>query len=380
MILHELPVVSKKIIVTRIICVCWFIGKIMSWKLWIAGRLFPVVPVFDVLHAPAFVHVLLFILSLTGLILLFLFPAKRIFQITIIIIETITCLLDQNRLQPWEYEYAFMIIAVMINFKKDDDAVKSIMFILISTYFYSGLGKMNRIFSQILMQDITHINIKDLLDAYWYRFITYHSGYILGLLEVFFAMGLLFKIKQKIAAWLLILMHCSIIVVFSPLILNYDVIILPWNMAFALMLYFLFIRKQGGSPFSFIFLRNKRNWLIVVLFGAFPLLNFFGYWDNFLSANLFSYKNPGMFIYIQQPSVNNPLSKYYEAFPAPDGKQRVAINVRSWAFKEMHVPEYPEMRIYKKIKSQLMQRYPGMVADYVVTVYKNGKRIIIPLK
>jgi hypothetical protein len=46
----------------------------------------------------------------------------------------------------------------------------------------------------------------------------------------------------------------------------------------------------------------------------------------------------------------------------------------------MHVPEYPEMRIYKKIKSQLMQRYPGMVADYVVTVYKNGKRIIIPLK
>ncbi|HVZ97340.1 MAG TPA: hypothetical protein VG847_10720, partial [Chitinophagaceae bacterium] len=141
---RELPVVSKKIIVMRIISFFWLTGKIISWRLWTTDRLFPLVPPFDFLRISSPAHLLLFIASLTGLALLFLFPAKKIFQITVIAVEILSCLFDQNRWQPWEYEYIFIITAFIFNPGNDERALKTILFILISTYFYSGLGKMNR--------------------------------------------------------------------------------------------------------------------------------------------------------------------------------------------------------------------------------------------
>lgn len=361
----------------RIISFFWLTGKIISWRLWTTDRLFPLVPPFDFLRISSPAHLLLFIASLTGLALLFLFPAKKIFQITVIAVEILSCLFDQNRWQPWEYEYIFIITAFIFNPGNDERALKTILFILISTYFYSGLGKMNRIFSEMLLQDITHTDIKDALHTYWYHLITYHIGYLLGSMEVCFAMGLVFKKTQKIAAGLLIIMHALIIISFSPLVFDYDAIILPWNAAFALVLYYFFLHKQRLS-FSLDFLHRKSNWLIFLLFGLLPVLNFFGYWDNFLSANLFSYKKPIMMIYLKKQA--NACTPAIALFNYATGQNRIVINVRSWAFREMHVPEYPEMRVFKKIKSQLTQRYPDMDADYVVSVYENGKRITILLK
>jgi len=58
----------------------------------------------------------------------------------------------------------------------------------------------------------------------------------------------------------------------------------------------------------------------------------------------------------------------------------ILLNVRNWAFMEMKVPAYPEVRVYKKIKSQLVHRYPDMVADFIIDKYMDGKIVRTMLK
>ncbi len=58
----------------------------------------------------------------------------------------------------------------------------------------------------------------------------------------------------------------------------------------------------------------------------------------------------------------------------------VFLNVKTWSFREMRVPVYPEIRIYKSIKEQLLQRYPGMQATFTVYRYTHGKKTKLELK
>ena len=55
------------------------------------------------------------------------------------------------------------------------------------------------------------------------------------------------------------------------------------------------------------------------------------------------------------------------------------LDVRAWSFREMQVPAYPEIRIYKSIKEQLLKRYPGMDATFTVYPYINGRKTRIVL-
>ena len=377
----NLSTASKKIIITRLICFFWLIAKVISWKVWLADRLFPIVPPFNFLFVPSFVHLLLFIFSLLALLALFLFPSKRFLQISVIIIEVFSCLLDQNRWQPWEYQYIFIIIALVINYKNDKNAISVIAFISVAIYFYSGLSKMNAIFSQSILNALTRSGILHVSNSYSYNFLAYHIGYALGIVEVSLSIGLLFQRTKKIAALFLILMHFIIIVVFGPFGINYDIIIWPWNVAMPLLLYLLFISKQ---PVSIQFKSIKKGWnkIIIILFGILPALNFFGYWDFFLSSSLFSSKPPGMFIYIKNHGSSKELHSYFKIDKTnslPDSNL-FAINVRTWSFKELMVPAYPELRVYKNIKYQILKRYPDIDATFIVVMYINGEKKTVELK
>lgn len=139
--LFNLPIVSKKIIVTRIICFFWIIAKIMSWKVWLANRFFPIVPPFNFLFFPAAIHLILFIFSVAALFILLLFPSKRWLQKGIIFIEIFFCLLDQNRWQPWEYQYIFIILAFVLIIKMKGMPLLQLLSYLFQFTFLADLVK-----------------------------------------------------------------------------------------------------------------------------------------------------------------------------------------------------------------------------------------------
>ena len=71
-------------------------------------------------------------------------------------------------------------------------------------------------------------------------------------------------------------------------------------------------------------------------------------------------------------------SKELEPFFAPDKKEflcdsnSILLDVRKWSHDEMLVPPYPETRIYKSIRSQLLKRYPDMKATFTIYKYVSG--------
>ena len=378
---NNLSIVSKKIIVTRIICFFWLIAKVMSWKVWLAERLFPIVPPFNFLFVPSVVHLVLFIFSLVTLLALFIFPSKKLLLISVIVIEILSCVLDQNRWQAWEYQYIFITLALVINYKNERNAISSILFIFITVYIFSGIGKMNPVFSQGIQNEMAHSGIFHESNSYLYNLLIYHTGYFTGIIEVLSGVGLLFRGTKKNSALLLILMHIIIIVLFGPWAINYDVTILPWNFAFILILYVFFIRNPAVS-INFQVLKKGWNLLFIVFFGLLPILNFFGYWDFFLSSSLFSYKPPDMYVYIHKQGSSKVLQPFFTHTKTNFFKDSntVLLNIRAWSFQEMQSPAYPEIRVYKKIKAQLLQRYPDIDATFIVLKYINGRKERIELK
>jgi hypothetical protein len=372
---------SKKFLIIRIICLCWTAGKLMSPKLWLASRLFPLVPPLKFLQVPGPVHLLLFISSLAILIAVFILPSKKYLILSLLIIEIATCLLDQNRWQPWEYQYIFMMLAIVSNFKNEKNQNSVIAFIIITVYFYSGLQKINPYFSAGTVSFFNRAFPNTFDHNGFIQKLLFHSGYVIGSIETLLALSLLFKKIQKPAKVLLIFMHLFIIVLFSPLGINYDLIIIPWNIAFLVLVYIIFLKKPVVQ-ISFPELYKTRNRFFMLLFGVIPALNFFGYWDFFLSSSLFSYKPPEMYIYIHKTGSSKSLEPYYtytkDIFSG--GVIDTVINVRGWAFKEIGVPAYPEIRVYKKIQKDLTKDYPDMKATYVIRSYKNGSQVVTNLR
>lgn len=358
----QLPIAKKNNLIARLVCFFWIIAKVISWKLWLADRIFPLVPPFSFLNVPALVHTVLFGLSIVTLMALLFFPGKRILQVSIIVIEVLSCLLDQNRWQPWEYQYIFIFLALVINYKNEKHAAVLISLIFIAVHIYSGLSKINPAFAQSIRFRIIQLDIFQ-NKAWIYEWMTFHAGYILGAIEFFLGIGLCFRVTQKISAIFLIIMHLLILSMHGPFGPNYNYIIWPWNVLMLLILYFYFIDKPVFTT-NLKSLRIKWNLLILLAFGILPALNFFGYWDFYLSSSLFSNKPPDLYMCVTENTMPKDLTPYV----MPDHKNLMCdsnssfINVRTWSFQEMMAPAYPEVRIIQRLfLAEIMGNSSGLL-------------------
>ncbi|MEO6134188.1 MAG: hypothetical protein ABIP35_03480, partial [Ginsengibacter sp.] len=105
-------------------------------------------------------------------------------------------------------------------------------------------------------------------------------------------------------------------------------------------------------------------------------------WDFYLSSSLFSNKPPDLYICVTK----NTMPKDLELYTLSEDKNFMCdknsffINVRTWSFKEIMVPAYPEKRVYKEIKKQLIERYPAMNGTFLIYEYKDGKKVRMELQ
>jgi uncharacterized membrane protein YphA (DoxX/SURF4 family) len=353
----------------RITGLFWIIAKLMSRKLWLSDRIFPVVPPFHFLVVPSFVHLSLFVLSLAALLLLLRYPAAIKLQVCIIIIELCSCVLDQNRWQPWEYQYIFTLLIFIINRKNEMNSVVVLRWMLAAIYFYSGLGKINAGFANLAWQQTIWIHKLPF---------AYRAGYLPGVLEVLFGIGLLFKASLRPSAILLIIMHLLIFICFIAF--NTNTIVLPLNIAMTAYLVVIVFTTPSftTSVRSIVF---SRNMLVLLLFGIMPAASFIGYWDYYLSSSLFSGRLPYMFIDIPKKDtaivVESGGGQSSKLFPCDSN--RVVVNVTHWAVKEMNVPVYPEIRVYKDIREQLLKLDPAIGDSFFIYSYRNGKKGLVEM-
>jgi uncharacterized membrane protein YphA (DoxX/SURF4 family) len=348
----------------KIACIFWLIVKLMGWRMWTTDRLFPTAPVFESLdQVPPVIHVILLVLSLLCIVVLLFFSKNKFIMAGLLAVEIFSCLLDQNRWQPYEYQCIFIIFIFLVNADKPKLILSLFTIILASTYFYSGLGKLNGSFlHSIWMQIILKSFLKIPSNIAGSRYL-YHAGYLLGLFELVAGIGLLFPKTKKIAAIALILMQLFILLLLGPLGLSYNAIVWPWNMVMILYLYLIFIKKQERviAP-KFVF--QGWNKLIFVVWGILPALHFVGYWDGFLSSSMYSGKAPKMIICIKDTSKCRQLQAFYKKRRYKICNGQAYIELQNWAITETNAIPNPEMRIYKIIQKKLEKKYSAAGLSY----------------
>lgn len=347
---------KKKIsitIITKITALACLASMLLSYKLWLGDRMFPLIPVFDFL--PNFQHpfdIILFIIALLLLICILVFKNPQKFIIAFISIAIILSILDQNRWQPWFYQYVLMFFVLSFyDFNKNDnkhsEAIVTILKLMIGAiYFWSGLQKLNPHFITDtypwLMEPITnHMTENGIRNIDW-------LGKAFPLVEISTGIALFIARTKKIAVTLLFLMHLFILYVLGPFGHNYNPVVWPWNVAMMLFAYFLFIKSDS---FKISQIKNMFQFhsikIAFILFIMLPLFNFFNSWDSYLSHNLYTGNTCNGVIYISD-AVESKLPPEIKQYSKGEMNLN-QITIKYWCMMELGVPAYPEKRNFAAV-------------------------------
>jgi hypothetical protein len=343
--------------VKQVIAIAFIIGKIISFKVWIADRTYPLLPFFDFLHiVPSFTHIGLFAVSLLLLIMNVIFPSKNKLVGAFIVVEMCSILLDETRLQAWVYEYLLLLYPFVFLKKENNETqiIASLKWILIATYFWSGFYKWNNDFLLTVWKPISGIPI----DSVWLK-----AGYIDPFLEMFFAVGLLFGKVRKAAVLGLIIMHVFILIVFGPFGMNYNVSIWPWNLCMIVLLGLLFLKEETQQ---ITFVPQKLSWYyLVLILCIMPVSNAFGVWRNELSFKLYSGDTSFLYLCLPDDALEKvPAELQHEGIPFPFCNGSM-LSTKTWAMKEMNVMPCSDERYLQKFRVALStERFKGFTIHF----------------
>ncbi|MFY7880432.1 MAG: hypothetical protein ACOVP6_10200 [Lacibacter sp.] len=353
--------------IIQVMSACWLLQKLISRKLWLTNRNFPLLECHPSLaHFPEFLHLPLWIASLVFLSCLILFPDSRKLITLLILTELLSCLPDQNRWQPWEYQFLTMLFIYQISRKENEKATAWLIFLTAAIYIWSGISKLNPMFAYNVWKE-------QILETFLNLNVSTHAsipvtltGYFPGLYESITGIGLLYSNTRRLSAHLLLGMHLFILAFIGPLGIQHNAIVWPWNLT---MIGILFLLRDNAFQIQWKpFLKlGKFTIVLCLLWGVLPLLSFVGLWDRYLSARLYSGTSPRVIICtslpVQKTSVNNNPIQSDSSFPC---KPERMISLNKWALEELKVPIYPEERVPRLLKKKLKLQHPHEQFDFYI--------------
>src|SRR5580704_10815414 len=240
-------------------------GLLLSPKLWVSTRFYPltlVAPFLKTLPYPldyGFYILLLALLAVTAV-------APRLSSLrwwiaAAVLLLAALCAQDQSRLQPWCYQYAFMLIALAA--ASGEASLNVCRLIVAAIYFWSGAQKLNPYFAPGTFTWLAHP-----LAAH-FPALAIKAGYAAPFVEMMCAIGLLTRRFRTPAIVALIAMHACILLAIGPLGHGFNTVVWPWNIAMVVFLLLLF-RHSETSAREILWGRARFHRLAFVLFGLAP--------------------------------------------------------------------------------------------------------------
>lgn len=375
----NLSIFQKKIAIIKIICIAWFVAKIISYNTWISIRKFPVISVFDFLsEIPNSIHLSLYILSLIGILGIFIFPINKKVLIPFLIIEFLSCSLDQMRWQPWEYQYILTFIFLLIS-KDSKHFIKWTSLLLIATYFYSGIHKFNGGFltftwENMILKRMFTISKEYIQNNLWLHYL----GIVMALIEFISGLGLIFLKNKKPIVISIIVMHFFILILLGPFS-NHNHVVWPWNIAMMFLVYQLFYNNDKTS-FNFTFFRKPLNIAIFILLFIMPVLSKFGYWYKNFSFNLYSGNLNKLTLCIKDFETYDELEKFKKEKTNSHCQEYQQIDVSNWAMNELNVPLNSDKFTYLQLKKAWHKKYPDVSVHFFISKYPYKNKNIIEIR
>ncbi len=310
--------------------------------------------------------------------LIFFKPLSKTLIAFFILFEILSCLLDYNRWQPWEYQYLLTFYIFLFSNNKTQ-IIKLISILICFTYIFSGLHKLNGgfiylIWESMILGKLLHFNFDS------HNIIIHYFGLFIPIIEIILGIGILIFTKKKYFILGLIIMHLLIIYFLCPIGLNYNLIVIPWNLLMLLLIIILFHNTNMN------FIKNfqpfyKFDFVIIILVCLLPILNFFSLWDDYLSFNLYSGNNQTMVVEVERieqiPELKKHSSsnKIYKIL-----KNSTPIYINSMAMSEIKVPLYSEKRTFKIFKKQWDKKYPQLKKRFFVFRYPYSKQAVYEIQ
>ena len=328
-------------------------GFLLSAQLWGVSRSYPLSPVAESLPAvPPLLARIWFVALLVLLAMIAVVRQPRRYVLAFVALAGLLSLFDQSRWQPWFYQYLFMFAALVLypwrerDPEKREAALNVCRLIVASTYFWSGLQKLNINFVEDLFPWLV-TPLVALLPAS-------SEGLIQSLaiaapfVEAGIGVGLLTRFRN-VAVMLALSMHIFILFSLGPLGHDWNTVVWPWNAAMMVFVVTLFWRTENFSARKILVPQTPFHWLVLLLFGVMPLFSFFGLWDAYLSATLYSGSTKSATLYVSE-TVKNKLPETTRNLASKSGADGTSvISVTAWSWQELNVPAYPEDRVFKKI-------------------------------
>ena len=349
-------------------------GLILSFRLWAGERLFPLVPFVDGLERIPYQFNYVPLLFLIFLLLYELYKPNKWSLALALIALFFLILQDQNRLQPWVYIYILILLPFCFSYffkTTEKDLTRPMRIIFIFMYFWSGVQKVN---SNFINEGFTRIlaGLFKIQDPIIIRNLL-PLGYIIPVIEIFVAICLLSKKFRHLGVSLAVFTHIFILIYVSPIGINYNYIVCPWNVAMIFLVIILFYKDDT----DFIFWNAKPlkatfiNYFYILLLGLLPILNFWGQWDDNLSFSLYSEKRRIFYIAISDKYMKQFDHKFDDYFLKLDDNVQggKVIDVNKWSMKELNVPICPEIRVFEKITKDFC-RYGIPSTDIIFLMYE----------
>ncbi len=326
-------------------------------KLWLTTKNFPVIPLFDWIPIPTGIFDTFFWWLFFGSQVVYIFFNKRWLGWLVLSLYIFLALVDQNRLQPYFYQSALTILAIVIFPKRaaSKKVLYAVILIFFATYFWSGIQKLNEAFYWQWLSALnkhfscidTSTNALICLPQWFLKGFTYAVPW----LEASMGILLLFNKTRKFAVGFILSMHA--IIVFLLFYLGYGYNVVPWNIQNMVSVVVLFWGLKTFSSLEFFASQFDKQRILMLFFTVLlPLANnLTGVYDNLLSFHFFTadlnYYNVviGEELEAKLPKHVKAFYRYHEGI--------TYININEWAQADNKVLFYPEDRIIKYMDGYL---------------------------
>ncbi|WP_139958022.1 MauE/DoxX family redox-associated membrane protein [Flavicella sediminum] len=345
--LRKLNTIQKIRWVESIAILGFLITALITPKLWLNTKDFPVIPLFENIPIPAAPYDCIIAISFFILLLLQLFRPRQFLGLFIILFYTYLCFIDQNRLQPYYYQSILTLLAVNLFPKKGNSRVvlHAIALLFFATYFWSGVQKLNEIFYEqwmgALLKHFSFVPF-ELLEMF---------TYLVPYLELLMGVFLLFNRTRKFSLIAIVGMHSIITIMLFYLGYGYNVV--PWNLqniASVLVLFWSLKTKSGWEIFTDQL--EYRKFIIIIFTIFLPISNFFGGYDHLLSFSFFTSKLKYYYVIINDKDLEENLPEHIKKYLRPHNGQSI-LYPNEWAGEVNKVLFYPQDRAIHYLENYL---------------------------
>lgn len=353
-----------------------FISVVLSFNLWAGQRWFPKSPLFiDFTSIPApFDYINLGVL-ITLIAFAFISTSKTP-TVLLILFSIYLCIDDQNRLQPWFFNY-MLILVVLLFYKQRVDEPNNYTMVFISLqvlvaliYVFSGLQKMNSHF-------ITHTYtwmispLQQILNTRQMQ-LALHFGKIIPHLELVIGIGLLIKPTRYIILPMVIAMHIFILLLLGPFGNSYNHIVWPWNILMIILNLLLFANVERERFFDIaILFKGVCFYLVITLMFIFPFFSFQNKYDSYLSSSLYSGNTHDCEL-ILSDNAYAKLPYYIQNFVTTSPNHNI-LHIKKWALTELNTPCVPEYRIFKSVQHYIIRITETSLQDVKINFIEREK-------